>query len=198
MVRNFLISLRSKAEASNSGADGVSEAGEGPLSSSYSSGSGDGLRSFFRLRVFFSSRGSRGSGALVQGRGGDDASGARLPRALGGDGRHGARRRGQQHKCRRPKVAALLLVKQHDPDRAEQPRRRPAGVGPPVEHDERVGLTLFRLLATRTGEAMLEDMSGYFDADGDLTAPVPEAGTYLLEVDASSRSGDFALRIARE
>lgn len=66
------------------------------------------------------------------------------------------------------------------------------------EHDERVGLTLFRLLATRTGEAMLEDMSGYFAADGDLTAPVPEAGTYLLEVDASSRSGDFALRIARE
>merc|ERR1739841_323319 len=62
VVRNFLISLRSKAEASNSGADGVSLAGEGPLSSSYSSGSGDGLRSFFRLRVFFSSRGSRGSG----------------------------------------------------------------------------------------------------------------------------------------
>jgi hypothetical protein len=62
VVRNLRMSLRSKADASNSGADGVSEAGEGPLSSSYSSGSGDGLRSFFRLRVFFSSRGSRGSG----------------------------------------------------------------------------------------------------------------------------------------
>ena len=62
VVKNFLISLRSKAEASNSGADGVSEAGDGPLSSSYSSGSGEGDRSFFLLRVFFSSLGSRGSG----------------------------------------------------------------------------------------------------------------------------------------
>ena len=62
VVRNLRMSRRSKADASNSGADGVSEAGDGPRSSSYSSGSGEGDRSFFLLRVFFSSRGSRGSG----------------------------------------------------------------------------------------------------------------------------------------
>ena len=64
-----------------------------------------------------------------------------------------------------------------------------------TEDDERVSLDLWRLVATRAGGATLEEVSGHFGADGDETAPMPDDGIYLLEVDAYSRGGRYTLDV---